>query len=75
MIWCIRICLLVILLWSNTPADVNKQVFIVNPDLLYRPGPRMLEGLLELTSVLHTALTPARFLEKQEAATEESQTD
>lgn len=46
----------------NTPADVNKQVHIIDPDLLYRPGPRLLQGLLQLTNMLHAKLTPASFI-------------
>lgn len=46
----------------NTPAAYHKQVHVMDPDLLYRPGPRMLEGLLELTSILHSKLTPQLFL-------------
>jgi iron complex transport system substrate-binding protein len=46
----------------NTPADVQKQVHVVDPDLLYRPGPRMLEGLLQVTHILHTQLNPQKFL-------------
>ncbi|MDX2248715.1 MAG: helical backbone metal receptor [Bacteroidia bacterium] len=49
----------------NTPADVQKQVHIVNPDLFYRPGPRMLEGLLSLTHILHTSLNPQKFRDAQ----------
>ncbi|MEZ4775706.1 MAG: helical backbone metal receptor [Bacteroidia bacterium] len=49
----------------NTPADVQKQVHIVNPDLFYRPGPRMLEGLLTLTHILHTQLNPQKFRDAQ----------
>lgn len=47
----------------NTPADVQKQVHVIDPDLLYRPGPRMLEGLLDLTHILHTQLNPQSFLD------------
>lgn len=47
----------------NTPADVNKQVHVIDPDLIYRPGPRLLQGLLEMTNVLHAKLTPSVFLE------------
>jgi len=47
----------------NTPADVNKQVHIIDPDLIYRPGPRLLQGLLEMTNMLHAKLTPPIFLE------------
>jgi iron complex transport system substrate-binding protein len=48
---------------ANTPADATRRVFITDPDLFYRPGPRTLQALLELTSILHTALTPDRFLD------------
>lgn len=47
---------------QNTPADLNKQVFIVPPDLFYRPGPRMLQGLLQLANILHSDLQPEKFL-------------
>lgn len=48
----------------NTPADVAKQVHVIDPDLLYRPGPRMLSGLLALTTILHSSLTPDRFVDE-----------
>lgn len=47
----------------NTPADKSKQVYIVDPDLFYRPGPRMLDGLLELTGILHSTLNRGQFVE------------
>ncbi len=47
----------------NTPAAYQKQVHVMDPDLLYRPGPRMLDGLLALTSILHSKLTSQRFLD------------
>lgn len=40
----------------NTPADVLKQVFVIDPEILYRPGPRILEGLMELTQIFHNTL-------------------
>ncbi len=40
-----------------TPADKEKRVHIIDPDLLYRPGPRLVEGLLDLTQILHARLT------------------
>ena len=45
----------------NTSADQLKQVHIIDPDHLYRPGPRTLTGLLELTHILHTQLNPQKF--------------
>ncbi len=52
----------------NTPADVNKQVHVIDPDLVYRPGPRMLQGLLELTHILHSRLNPQVFLDESSQA-------
>ena len=48
---------------TSTPADINKRVYIIDPDLLYRPGPRMVTGLLQLTQTLHSALTPDKFVQ------------
>jgi len=42
---------------QTVPADVNHQVFSVSPDEFYRPGPRTMEGLMHLTTILHTQLT------------------
>lgn len=47
----------------NTTAEKNKQVFVVNPDYFYRPGPRMLEGLMSLTHILHNQLNRESFIE------------
>ncbi|MEL7534860.1 MAG: ABC transporter substrate-binding protein, partial [Bacteroidota bacterium] len=46
----------------NTTADKNKQVHVVNPDYFYRPGPRMLEGLMALTHILHNQLNRENFV-------------
>ncbi|MFK7969316.1 MAG: ABC transporter substrate-binding protein [Bacteroidia bacterium] len=49
--------------WLSTiPADINKRVYIIDPDLVYRPGPRMVEGLLIMTQSLHSALTSESFV-------------
>lgn len=48
----------------NTPADVSKQVYILDPDILFRPGPRLLDGLLELTHTLHNKLNREAFVEE-----------
>ncbi|MEM6263729.1 MAG: helical backbone metal receptor [Bacteroidota bacterium] len=47
---------------TNTPADIQKQVYLVNPDLYFRPGPRMLDALLELTNILHSKYTRSSFI-------------
>ena len=46
----------------NTPAEKQKQIFVVNPDIYFRPGPRTLEALMDLTQILHSQLTPQQFL-------------
>ncbi len=52
-------------LLSNTPADVHAQVFRVDPDLFFRPGPRLMEGMISLSGILHTALTPDKFEDEE----------
>ena len=47
----------------NTPAEVTKQVFILDPELLFRPGPRIVEGLLLMTRTLHGRLARERFVQ------------
>lgn len=34
--------------WSNIPAIKNQKIFIVNEDLFYRAGPRLVDGLEQL---------------------------
>jgi len=45
-----------------TKAQETNQVHIVDPDLFYRPGPRLLEGLLTLTQIFHSKLTRDQFV-------------
>jgi len=52
-------------LLTETPAYINRQVFSINPDWMYRPGPRTIRGLLELTHVLHSSLTPDNIVNSQ----------
>lgn len=47
----------------QTPAEILKQVHIVDPDPFYRASPRMIEGLLTLTHILHSKFSPDIFLE------------
>ncbi len=46
----------------NTVADMQKHVFITNPDLYFRPGPRTIGALLDLTHILHSQLTQDKFV-------------
>ncbi len=39
--------------WSVLPAVKNNHIFIVNEDLLYREGPRLVEGLELLYEIFH----------------------
>lgn len=39
--------------WSKIAAVKNKRVLTVNPDLISRPGPRVVDGLEEMAKVLH----------------------
>lgn len=47
---------------TNTPADYNKQVYLVDPATYFRPGPGMLEAQLELTRILHNKLNRDLFV-------------
>ncbi|MEL6852817.1 MAG: hypothetical protein AAFP92_30180, partial [Bacteroidota bacterium] len=49
----------------NLPAAARDQVFLLPPDWIFRPGPRILQGLLQLTLSLHSPLVPALFIEGQ----------
>ncbi len=50
---------------TKTPAYESRQVFTISPDWMYRPGPRMIRGLLELTHILHSSLTPDNILSNE----------
>jgi len=39
--------------WKNTSAAKNKRVYIINNDLLVRPGPRLADGLKEIVRRLN----------------------
>ena len=40
----------------NLPASIQKHIFQVEPELLLRPGPRIMEGLAYLIRVLHARI-------------------
>lgn len=42
--------------WSNVSAVQTKRVFAINPDLVQRPGPRIVDGLEQLAKMLHPDL-------------------
>lgn len=39
--------------WKHLSAVKNKKVYVINPDILVRPGPRLLEGANQLFKWLH----------------------
>ena len=39
--------------WSNIPAIKTQSIFIVNEDLFYRAGPRLIDGLELLYEIFH----------------------
>ncbi|MCI4670456.1 MAG: helical backbone metal receptor [Bacteroidia bacterium] len=45
-----------------TKAQETGQIHIVDPDILYRPGPRLLDGLLMLSQIFHSQLTKDQFV-------------
>jgi len=42
--------------FSRLPAIQNERVYAIHPDLLSRPGPRLLDALAQLTEHLHPGL-------------------
>lgn len=40
----------------STPAGALSQVFVINPDWVYRPGPRIIEGLRQMAQALHSEM-------------------
>ncbi len=40
-------------LYNTVPACLSKQAFQMDPNIVYRPGPRVGEALVEFTSILH----------------------
>jgi len=47
--------------WTNMSAVRNSRIYIIESNLLTRPGPRMVEGLMEIAKAIH----PEIFLEKE----------
>lgn len=44
--------------WSNVPAIKNNDLYLMDGDLVSRPGPRIVQGLEELASAIHPELFP-----------------
>jgi ABC-type Fe3+-hydroxamate transport system substrate-binding protein len=53
------------------PAEVQHHIFLVDSDYYVHPGPRTLSALLQLTQILHTNLTPDKFIEAPKEGTRE----
>ncbi|MFB0526833.1 MAG: ABC transporter substrate-binding protein [bacterium] len=48
--------------WANISAVHNGRIYVIEANLLTRPGPRMVEGLTEIANAIH----PEIFLEKKD---------
>ncbi|UCH53936.1 MAG: cobalamin-binding protein, partial [Pseudomonadota bacterium] len=46
--------------WSQIPAVANRQLYWIDPDLLHRSTPRLLDGAEQLCAALQTARTAVR---------------
>ena len=44
--------------WQNISAVKNDRVYVVDPDIVNRPGPRLVDGLETLAKLLHPNLFP-----------------
>ncbi len=47
--------------WTNMSAVRNSRIYVIESNLLTRPGPRMVEGLMEIAKAIH----PEIFLEQE----------
>ena len=47
--------------WTNISAVRNSRIYVVEANLITRPGPRMIEGLVEVAKAIH----PEIFLEQE----------
>jgi len=43
--------------WKEIPAVQNHEIYVINPDLIHRAGPRIIQGLEQLAAMIH----PERF--------------
>lgn len=51
------------MLHLNMPAAQNGHIYLVDPNLVLRPGPRTVEGMAYLARTLHARLDPEAFFE------------
>lgn len=42
--------------WDIVPAIQNQRIYALPPDLIYRPGPRLVEGARQMAKLLHPEL-------------------
>jgi len=47
--------------WTNISAVHNGRIYVIEANLLTRPGPRMVDGLTKIAKAIH----PEIFLEKE----------
>ncbi|NIM02556.1 ABC transporter substrate-binding protein [bacterium] len=46
--------------WANMSAVRNGRIYVVEANLLTRPGPRMVDGLTEIAKAIHPEIFPGR---------------
>lgn len=46
--------------WTNMSAVRNGRIYVVEANLLTRPGPRMVDGLMEIAKAIHPEIFPGR---------------
>jgi iron complex transport system substrate-binding protein len=44
--------------WGSVSAVQNERIFIIDPDIVSRPGPRLVEALVTLAAYLYPELFP-----------------
>ena len=48
---------------ANLKAVADHRVYAMDPNLVFRPGPRVIEGAVVMANILHSHLNPYDFLE------------
>lgn len=46
--------------WDLVPAVAERRVFAIDPDLIYRPGPRLVDGAYTIARLIHPTLLASR---------------
>jgi iron complex transport system substrate-binding protein len=44
--------------WKSLKAVKERRLYVIDSDLLHRPGPRLVEGITALAKLIHPELFP-----------------